>query len=281
MCLDSTSQLFLKGLNKAVTAELTYRLQNDPIALERFHQSFGLDPKKLYPERLRIINELFPDTPVRLLKDVFEALQLYDLVELLEKAKPRALRPALPLREIGRLPNARNRPTTFYSKASVLIIDNSTGVSDDTAEKIESFFKALNTRNEVTTVTAKPSLERTEALNNMKRSIQVKENSFSRDTVLMRKRGSHFQRGLNNKDVSGMEKEAEEREKWTKERKPKIKQEIKQKKEELEKENEKFQIAVSAVMDEWIHSEGWFKLKIFHMILLLIFRLYLINVTHT
>ena len=78
-----------------------------------------------------------------------------------------------------------------------------------------------------------------------------------------------------------MEKEAEEREKWTKEQKPKIEQEIKQKKEELEKENEKFQMAVSAVMDEWIHSEGWFKLKIFHMILLLIFRLYLINVTHT
>ena len=80
-----------------MTTELTSRLQNDQVALERFYRSFGLDPGKLRTRELFDIKELFPDTPVKMLKDVCEALQLYDLAELLDKVtKPRALRPALP-----------------------------------------------------------------------------------------------------------------------------------------------------------------------------------------
>jgi len=56
-------------------------------------------------------------------------------------------------------------------------------------------------------------------------------------------------------------------------------EELKKTKEELEKENEKFQLAVSAVTDQWIHSEGLFKYRISHDSSS-DFRLYLINVTH-
>ena len=43
------------------------------------------------------IEILFLETPLKLLKDVFDALQLFDFVDLLEKEKPRTLRPSLPL----------------------------------------------------------------------------------------------------------------------------------------------------------------------------------------
>ena len=57
------------------------------------------------------------------LKEVFEALKLFDFAEFLEKAtKPRTLRPALPLKEIEKLSNVNNRPTKVYSKAKVLIV---------------------------------------------------------------------------------------------------------------------------------------------------------------
>ena len=59
-----------------------------------------------------------------MLKEVFEALQLFDFAEFLEKAtKPRTLRPALPLKEIEKLSNVSNCPTKVYSKAEVLIIE--------------------------------------------------------------------------------------------------------------------------------------------------------------
>lgn len=93
-------------------------LEIDPVAKKRFCQSFGLDPKKIFSEALRNISKLFPDTPVRLLKDFFVALKLYDFGELLEKAKPRILRPAHPMKEIEKLTNARNFPSAFYTKTS-------------------------------------------------------------------------------------------------------------------------------------------------------------------
>ena len=96
-----------------------------------------------------------------MLKEVFEALQLFDFAELLEKAtKPRTLRPALPLKEIEKLSNVSNRPTKVYSKAEVLIIElcggPQTAADNDRndAERVGSFFKALNSQNEITTLTS-------------------------------------------------------------------------------------------------------------------------------
>ena len=154
---DSTSKLCLKDLSMELTEELTSRLNRNKDVLNRFYRSFGLDPDLLHDKLgRRNIGKIFPDTPVKLLKEVFEALKLYDFVEFLEKAtKPRTLRPALPLKEIDKLSSVGNRPTKVYSKAKVLIVDVCEACessADNDVERAESFFKAQNSRNEVTTL---------------------------------------------------------------------------------------------------------------------------------
>ena len=216
----------MKDLSKEVTAELAGRLQLDQITLQRFYKSYGLEPKIFVQEGLSEISKFFPDTPVKVLKDVFEALQLYDLVELLEKVKPRTLRPALPLKEIEKLSNASNRPTKFYSKAEVLIIYFNESTADGNAERIGSFFKAFNSRSKGTTLTTKPVIR--DLLKDMDRLRAEFRNST-----------------------------------WWKEKK--IEKEIKQKMEELQKENTKFETAVSTVMDKWIQQaqdEGYLNSKV-------------------
>ena len=111
----------MKDLSEEVVEELMSRLQSDPVALKRFYQSFGLDPVKLYAKGFQTIAEIFPGTP-----NVFKALKLLDLVDLLENVtKLRALRPALSMKEIEEmLPSAScYPPIKDYSKAEILIID--------------------------------------------------------------------------------------------------------------------------------------------------------------
>ena len=180
-----------------MTTELTSRLQSDPVALERFYRSFGLDPGKLRTRGLPDVKELFPDTPVKMLKDVCEALQLYDLVELLDKVtKPRALRPALPLKEIEKLPRANNRPIKIFTKAEVLIINCSgEGGVDCGAENFGSFFKVLNTQNQVTTLTAKSSGNLSQQLDKLRESKMTKES----DIVEAKRRGERLHHSLEKK----------------------------------------------------------------------------------
>ena len=151
---ESTSRLCLKDLGKEVTVELTSRLYSDNVVLNRFYRSFGLDPDLVQDDR--DIGNLFPDTPVTLLKEVFEALQLYDFAEFLEKAaKPRTLRLALSPKEMEKLSNS-NRPTKVYSKAEVLTIEFCEGHQSDACnvERVALFFKALNSQNEITRLTS-------------------------------------------------------------------------------------------------------------------------------
>ena len=140
-----------------LTEELTSKLNRNKDVLNRFYRSFGLDPDLLHDKLgRRNIGKIFPDTPVKLLKEVFEALKLYDFAEFLEKAtKPRTLRPALPLQEIEKLSSVSNRPPKVYSKAKVLIVDVCGACetsADNDVETAGSFFKAQNSRNEVTTL---------------------------------------------------------------------------------------------------------------------------------
>lgn len=276
-----------------MTTELTSRLQSDPVALERFYRSFGLDPAKLRTRGLPDIKELFPDTPVKMLKDVCEALQLYDLVELLDKVtKPRALRPALPLKEIEKLPRANNRPIKIFTKAEVLIINCSgEGGVDCGAENFGSFFKVLNTQNQVTTLTAKSSGNLSQQLDKLRESKMTKES----DIVEAKRRGERLQHSLEKKipfswynpqrvriasgekfypepdeevlnifykEEAEMKKELGEMMEKTKRLTKEIisiNDEIKEKKEELKKENEKFKMTVSTQIDKWIeraHDKG-------------------------
>jgi len=276
--LDSILNLCLKEVSKAVTSELTCRLRTDPFALQRFYQSFGLDPVKLLPESLE---EFFPDTPIKLLRDVFDELQLYDLVELLEKVKPRTLRPVFPLKEIRKALNATNRPTKFYSKAEVLIIKFSESVAADyNVLSIESFLKALNSKSNITTVTSRNLAKTLRTYKETKKTVEEEDRrANTKETKLkelLDKRVpfnwyKHKSPGLTlsvarnsnehllkvfYKEEQEMRKELEnvikQREQWTKEIKPKIEKEIKQKEEELQEDNEKFQMAVCDVMDKWI-----------------------------
>jgi len=283
---DSTHNLCLKDLSKEVIEEMACRLNSFSVK-KQFYQAFGLKPKRIFSDVLKNISELFPDTPVRLLRDVCESLELYDLVELLEKAKPRTLRPALSLKEIGKLRSDSDRPTKFHSKAAILIIDNSTTTADDTAEKIESFFKRLNPRNEVTTITARPLV----AISNVLRKLEETKGYFESGAAELKEKEikkslGELQRDLKvTKKLSQMEKEddflhmvltsdiekesalkkqleeqIERRKRWKKERKPKIEMAMKLKENELQEEKRKLQLTVSPTMEKWIHSEGSLKL---------------------
>ena len=297
--LDPISNLCLKDLSKEETAELTCRLQVDPTAQQRFYQAFGLNPQKQSP----YIAEFFPYTSVKLLKDVFQELQLYDLAEMLEKVKSRELRPSRPLKEMKKLSNAGGRPSKFYSKAEVLMIkysDRKTvpeGFYPDVG-RIGCFFQALNSQNQITKLTVKVP-GRAEDVLNILENRKGKED----DLDLMAKAKEAALKGylesyesgyttghkiLNHFDYPGNPLTEVERtelralsveacgpaikkllEKVIKEREQrklkieKIVEKIQQKKEELERyqgEKEKFQMAVSTVMDKWIHQakdEGW------------------------
>ena len=263
----------MKDLSKAVTAEMACRLEIDAISKELFLQSIGLDVKKMFPEVLENISELFPDTPVRLLKDAFEGLQLYDLVELLEKAaKPRALRPAFPVKEISKLLNTSNRPTVFYDKVAVLVIDGNAGTADDSAEiKIGSFFKVLNSQSEATTVMASPLMERREVLRQLMLTKEKKEMSDLDDERSEKMFKNQLEKEILDDKESWrkvrqvkkkLQKVIEKREQWSNEEKPKIEKEIKQEEEEIQKEKGEFERAVSAVLKKWTENEGWLMLKI-------------------
>ena len=181
---DSTSKLCLKDLSKELTEELTSKLNRNKDVLNRFYRSFGLDPDLLHDELdRRNIGKIFPDTPVKLLKEVFEALKLYDFAEFLEKAtKPRTLRPALPLKEIEKLSSVSNRPTKVYSKAKVLIVEVceacETSANND-VETARTFFKAQNSRNEVTTLNTDSFKDLLADLNDLTRGMRKEESDDS------------------------------------------------------------------------------------------------------
>ena len=140
----------MKDLSKEVTEELTFRLNRNKEIQNQFYRSFGLQPDLPYDELTNIRN-IFPDTPFKMLKEVFETLQLFDFAELLLLFR---------LKEIEKLSNVSNRPTKVYSKAEVLIIElcggPQTAADNDRndAERVESFSKALNSQNEITTLTS-------------------------------------------------------------------------------------------------------------------------------
>jgi len=178
-----SSKLCLKDLSYDITAELSERLQADGAALEKFYQFFGLKMKGRFP--LEEIKQMFPDTAVSVLKECFEALRLYDLVEFMEKVKPRSLRPAVSPEQIEKLRRPDDRPTKYHSDVAVLVVNHTveeTIVEREDAEKIETFFKDLNSRNEVAMISLASSQETREFLRvTKKRKPGIKYCSFNED----------------------------------------------------------------------------------------------------
>lgn len=271
--LEPSYKLQLKDLSEKVIVELKWRLENDPAAKKWFYESFGLTPTLSIV--LEDIDKLFPNTPAKLLKDVFEALELYDLVDLMEKAKPRTLRPAFPLREIRKTLNASRRPTRFYSKAAVLIIDTEADPADSkVGQNIGSFFQGFDSRSRVTTVSV-TSLNRVCAAVKEWREIEStfeaglsQETEMSlKDELLHLQQHIWFLRQPFYHDEERLWRELiMEREKRVKlknfmkiknmkkkDRKLMIANSIGQKTQELQEEGEKFKVT----LDKWAPSEGW------------------------
>ena len=151
----------MKDLSDDVTDELILRLQADEAVLEKFYQFFGLKLGDRYPFEgrfpLQDIKKLFPDTTVSMLKECFEVLRLHDLTELMEKVKPRSLRPAVSPEQIEKLRRADNRPTKYHSDVAVLVVDFTVEgdiLETEDARKIETCFKDLNSRNEVAIISS-------------------------------------------------------------------------------------------------------------------------------
>ena len=141
-------------MNERVISEIKERLKRDRDAFKRVLQSFGITKNPLPLRNFSSIFQLFPDTPVTMLKDVFEALQLYDLLELLEiksAIKPHSsLQLAYTLYEIKKLNGVADLPTTYHSCGAVLIITDDENASS--ASAIKTFFTDLDNKSDVTEI---------------------------------------------------------------------------------------------------------------------------------
>ena len=215
--------------------------------MRRILQSFGiLDFPRFAVPKIDEVLDLFPDTPVYLLKDVFEALQLYDLVDLLEKPAryhtTRSLRQALTLDEIRKLRSTSNRPTTFHSCAAVLILVRNKG--DPDVNKIKTFFTDLQSNSEVTIIkcTGFMSISNYE---HIQRQLKEKERQIRQLERVLQEQSVTAQKG----ELQRRRQELEEHER-----------EKKYLENMLKKENEN-ELMATKVIDRWIHFQGWCELK--------------------
>jgi len=187
----------------------------------------------------------------------------------MEKVKPRSLRPAVSPEQIQKLRRADDRPTKYHSDVAVLVVNHTVEediVEREDAEKIEKFFKDLDSRNEVAIISLASSQEALECLPELKegnRRIEYHLETVERlESVLQRK--AHLEEELER--VMQLEKGREQRrrlelelsevkneELWYRgemEIVAKVKRDMKKLK---EKENTK---PISTAMDEWIHNQG-------------------------
>ena len=152
--------MYLKDLTETDRIEFSKRLEADLLACKPIERSFGFPQS--YPAFRSVIPSMlqyFPDTPVKMLLDVVEALQLYDLVDLLNQAMSRqrpegSLHLALTLDEISKLRNPENRPASYHSKAAVLIFTKDENAAS--VIQVAKFFKDLDNGSEVTIIRCRP-----------------------------------------------------------------------------------------------------------------------------
>ena len=160
----------MANVDTRIISEIQGRLERDHDAFKRVLQSFGISKTRLRLRNFSSIFRLFPDTPVTMLKDVFEALQLYDLLELLEikSIKPhRSLQLAYTLDEIKKLNGVADLPTTYHSCGAVLIIADDENVSS--ASAIKTFFTDLDNKSDVTEIL----IQETPTLRHLNEEIKV------------------------------------------------------------------------------------------------------------
>ena len=248
--------------------------------MRHIYQSFGIK-SKVRP--LKYIFELFSETPVKLLKDVLEALQLYDLVEVLPEKpqKARSLRLALPLEEIEKLrKTADSRPTTIHSSAAVLIIADK---ENSSTEGIKNFFKGLNSKSDVTIIDCNNlsrienelQKKREELHEEYQKKQEVLHKEFQKEQEVLhkefqkkeeelhrwfQKKKEELQKKFRKKQEelqNEFRKNQAELQKEFRKKQEELQKEFPKKQEELQKEIENITTAASAVINRWIHNQGW------------------------
>ena len=252
-----THAVFIKDLSKEVISEMGNRMEADHYATRCILQSFGI-PDHFRGSKFRDISHLFPDTPVKLLRDVCEALQLYDLVDMLEKPIPhlnKTLRPVLTLDEVRKFERIDDRPISYHSRAAVLIFANIEDASF--IKSCESFFKSLNNKSEVTIIQTIDLLELALELEQIKRKQRIaKVQRLSHIMEDDAKQAGPLQQPLEQQTKTMKLISELQMQRQTPEQLEKKYKEI-EAKERKEKEN--VETAALTVIDRWIKRQGWCK----------------------
>ena len=229
------------------------KLSVDKVGLDSVFRFFGLKVDfrpSSHVSCMRQIAHSFPNTPVDLMRQCFETFQMYDLVDLLEKAvKTISLRPVLSSGEVEAL-RAVNLPTKSHNNVIVLVVNES--ADKDLNQKIEGFFKELNSQNDVTVIGSSRSEEKLKELRDLKRNqmdLKRKQMVLKRPSGEVGKTKSALIRRVDrfsaiNFQITQLEKEIEMN-------KPVV--------EELLKENEETKTIITSTMDNWIQNQGWLK----------------------
>ena len=230
------------------------KLSADTVGLERVFRFFGLKvdfrPSSHVP-CMRQIAHNFPNTPVDLMRQCFEALQMYDLVDLLEKAvKTSSLRPVLSSGEVETL-RTGNLPTKSHNNVVVLVVNES--ADKDLNQKIEGFFKELNSQNDVTVIGSSRSEEKLKELRDLKRKkmdlkwkqmdLKRKQMELDWGQMFWKEEGKNygqFETVGTKFEIAQLEKEIA----------------MKIANEQL-KENEETKTIITSTMDNWIQNQGW------------------------
>lgn len=253
-----TSKLCLKDLSPDVRRELNERLKDEAVG-QKFLRFFGLQkniPPNIFHSGkgiLDYIGFLFPDTPVSVLKECFEALQLYDFAEfLVAKARPRSLHSVLSSEEVEKL-NTGNLLTNFHSNAHMAVLIFNDSAESVNAQKIEKFFGDLNVRNEVTFMDSTLKVGKRRELSNLKRKIQNKRNleqSINENEDLPRY--LHFSEygrlGTLRNELAILRKELDEKSELMK---------------ELEESNKREKTNVVTTMENLLSNQGWLQKRNF------------------
>ena len=220
---------------------MNWKLSADKVGLERVCRFFGLkvDFRPSSPVFcMKQIAHSFPNTPVDLMRQCFEALQMYDLVDLLEKAvKTSSLRPVLSLGEVETL-RTGNILTKSHNNVVVLVVNDSADKNFN--QKIEGFFKELNSQNDVTVIGSSRSEEKLKELKDFKWK-QKRLKKLYLENIFLQFSGDD--------DLYGVKFEIAQLEKEMEMNKPLV--------EELLKENEETKTIITSTMDNWIQNQGW------------------------
>ena len=230
------------------------KLFADTVGLERVFRFFGLKVDfrhSMNVSCMRQIAHSFPNTPVDLMRQCFEALQMYDLVDLLEKAvKTIPLCPVLSSGEVETL-RTGNLPTKSHNNVVVLVVNES--ADKDLNQKIEGFFKELNSQNDVTVIGSSSLEEKLKELRDLKRNqMNLKWNQMHLKRLSEAKTGKSFRpksRKLTwDDDLSEIKFEIAKLEKEIEMNKPLVEEQL--------KENEETKTIITSTMDNWIQNQG-------------------------